>query len=240
MRCSICERAPLAHSCRICGRRVPRFVCFAVSGSLCNIVQLVLDRAIWLTIEGAELELPVVTSWTVSYTISVSLRHLSHEWFVFGRHADPFWCALGKSYATYGTTIVASTALNLWLISALQQSHDVALAITASFSVLWSFFVLQCTWQEAAAQPACWHSDATDRGVYRGLQTVSSPSAELRDVFRPTLLDGAPIQCPVVENAAAASDLSDASVDEDDIPACHTSRTERHESGARREALFAL
>ena len=45
-------------------------------------------------------------------------------------------------YLTYLSTIVASTAANLALISFLQQSHDLALILTASFSVVWSYIAL--------------------------------------------------------------------------------------------------
>ena len=82
--------------------------------------------------------------WLVSYTLSVSLRHVSHAYCVFGRHADHPCTALAKTYLTYLSTIVASTTLNLVLVSTLQQTHDVALVITATFPVAWSYFALQC------------------------------------------------------------------------------------------------
>ena len=144
----------LADSCTICGRHPPRFLFFAVSGSLCNIAQLALDRLLLEALQKLAADADrepfwwePTACWTVSYTLSISLRHWSHSYFVFGRHADHWCCALAKTYLTYLSTILASTALNLALVSTLKQSHDIALAITAGFSVVWSYFALRCTWK---------------------------------------------------------------------------------------------
>ena len=107
--------------------------------------------------------------WTVSYTLSVSLRHASHALFVFGAHADAACYALGKTYATYLSTILASTLLNYTLTSLLQQRHDVALVATASFSVVWSYFALRYTWKDAASPEG--------GGVYQELETATPIAA---------------------------------------------------------------
>ena len=106
------QNLPLAERCLLCGHRPPRFLCFAISGSLCNLAQLGLDRLLLsLFIEHerqhARPRLPRATTWspmhgappppdapppawaatacwTVSYTLSVTLRHASHAFFVFG------------------------------------------------------------------------------------------------------------------------------------------------------------
>ena len=44
--------APLSETCVLCGRRPPRFLCFALSGSLCNLAQLGLDRALLYALEA--------------------------------------------------------------------------------------------------------------------------------------------------------------------------------------------
>ena len=86
----------LADACIVCGRKPPRFVFFAVSGSLCNIAQLVLDRML-LAILPEDIWWIPTACWTLSYTLSVSLRHVSHAFFVFGQHVDPACTALGKT-----------------------------------------------------------------------------------------------------------------------------------------------
>ena len=169
---------PLAESCVVCGRTPPRFVCFALSGSLCNLAQLALDRLLLLLLgraaaassssaggggEGGAVadlhELPAwvpTACWTLSYTLSVSLRHASHAVFVFGRHADSACRALMKTYLTYASTIVASTLLNLALISvrrvscrrtlARQRARRPLLRASLSSAAAHGGTHTQCTW----------------------------------------------------------------------------------------------
>ena len=144
--CAPSAELSLADSCLVCGRRPPRFLFFAISGSLCNIAQLALDRALLAMLPDDVWWIPTVC-WTLSYTLSVSLRHASHAYFVFGQHSDPACIALGKTYLTYMSTIVASTAINLALIGGTSIKSDAALILTASFSVVWSYFALKYTWK---------------------------------------------------------------------------------------------
>ena len=55
--------------------------------------------------------------WTLSYAISITFRFVSHAAVVFGPHRDPPLLALGKTYLTYMSTIVSSTAINLALVA---------------------------------------------------------------------------------------------------------------------------
>ena len=128
----------LADTCVVCGRQPPRFIFFALSGSLCNIAQLALDRALTLVLPPDVWWTPTA-SWTLSYTFTVPLRHLSHAYCVFGQHADPFWLAMSKTFMTYVSTIVASTAVNMLLVWGDVCKPDIALIITACFSVVWSY-----------------------------------------------------------------------------------------------------
>jgi hypothetical protein len=126
---SCCSYEPgiaLAESCVVCGRHPPRFLFFAASGSLCNVAQLVLDRALLALLPHDVWWIPTAC-WTLSYTLSVSLRHYSHALCVFGRHADPMCIALGKTYLTYMSTIVASTAVNLALVGVSRRTAHLPL-----------------------------------------------------------------------------------------------------------------
>jgi hypothetical protein len=156
------DRLPLAAHCVLCGRyKPPRFLFFGLSGSLCNLAQLGLDRMLLLLIGRDSAWYVPTVCWTASYTLSVALRHVSHSVFVFGVHADPVWKALAKTYLTYLSTIVASAAINLMLIGALELTHEVALVFTASFSVVWSYAALRVTWRAAEdglAAPQGYHS----------------------------------------------------------------------------------
>ena len=146
---------PLSESCVACGRKPPRFLFFAISGALCNLAQLAIDRLLLALIAHGVLDLhdawyvPTVC-WTVSYTLSVALRHASHSFFVFGPSADPVGYALAKTYLTYLSTILASTAINLALVGPLGQTHNAALLATATFSVVWSYVALRYTWRSSS------------------------------------------------------------------------------------------
>ncbi len=144
---------PLAETCLICGRRPPRFVFFAISGSLCNAAQLGLDRLIYHSL-GDELVHSwwgPTMCWSSSYMLSVSLRHVSHAAFVFGPHIDPLAVALTKTYLTYLSTIMASSAMHLTLVAGANVSHEMALVLVSFFSVGWSYAALSQTWRADGA-----------------------------------------------------------------------------------------
>ena len=83
---------------------------------MCNLAQIALDRL--LNAALPDTWWAPTTSWTVSYTLSVSLRHFSHAICVFGQHSESTMCvALGKTYLAYASTIVISTAINLALVA---------------------------------------------------------------------------------------------------------------------------
>ena len=159
----------LADTCVVCGRQPPRFIFFALSGSLCNIAQLALDRALTLVLPPDVWWTPTA-SWTLSYTFTVPLRHLSHAYCVFGQHADPFWLAMSKTFMTYVSTIVASTAVNMLLVWGDVCKPDIALIITACFSVVWSYVALRNVWR-----PADSIHDNPGRGKYQQLAGRGDP-----------------------------------------------------------------
>ena len=84
--------------------------------------------------------------WSLSYALSVLLRHGSHTVLVFGPHRDHPLLAVGKTYLAYLSTIITSTVVNLALVAGLSFSHEIALLFTASFSMVWSYVALSYTW----------------------------------------------------------------------------------------------
>ena len=164
---------PLAETCLICGRRPPRFVFFAISGSLCNAAQLGLDRLIYHSL-GDELVHSwwgPTMCWSLSYMLSVSLRHVSHAAFVFGPHKDSLAVALAKTYLAYLSTIMASSAMHLSLVAGANVSHEMALVLVSFFSVGWSYAALSQTWREDGA--------STDFGFAEGAYT-RVPTTQVR------------------------------------------------------------
>ena len=105
---------------------------------------------------------------------------LSHA--VFGPHTDPPWLAVCKTYLTYFSTIVASTAVNLALVAGAALSHELALIITATFSVGWSYIALSYTWRRSPKSE--WRSCCvvdTDSGGRRWYRSVEAPDASLEE-----------------------------------------------------------
>ena len=104
------------------------------------------------------------------------MRHVSHSVFVFGTHADPFWTAIGKTYLTYISTIVASTLTNLALVGVLELSHDAALVLTASVSVIWSYFALSWGWARHSAEQQLGGYSIVGGSVTSDAGSTSSPA----------------------------------------------------------------
>lgn len=67
------DSTPLADSCYVCGYRPPRVAFFALSGTLGNIFQLLVDRVLVRCLPRDTWWVPTVC-WTVSYASSVALR----------------------------------------------------------------------------------------------------------------------------------------------------------------------
>ena len=109
------------------------------------------DRLLILLLPEGRWWVPTLC-WTLSYALSISFRFVSHAALVFGPHRDPPLLALGKTYLTYLSTIVSSTAINLGLVAGAGMTHELALLPTAAFSVLWSYVALSYTWASDGKQ----------------------------------------------------------------------------------------
>ena len=187
----------LADTCSLCGWRPPRFVFFAISGSMCNVVQLLLDRLLTSMLPEDVWWIPTA-SWTLSYTLSVALRHYSHAWFVFGQHSDSMWIALGRTYVAYASTIIASTAVNLLLVWGTACKPDVALILTASFSVIWSYFALSKTWRSTHAE-VTGSSCTGGRGEYQQLPLSAPASSRVSEIVP------APCESPIPSSGRSSA-----------------------------------
>ena len=192
--CSSClPSRPLAQTCVVCGRTPPRFFFFVLSGSACNGVQLAIDRVLALVLPPNTWWVPTFC-WTVSYAASVSFRFVSHAAIVFGPHRDPPLLALGKTYCTYLSTIVASTAVNLALVAGLGLAHEVALVPTAAFSVCWSYIALSYTWRDSTGKSGsllCCARDGNHRQTwYRAVDADHATPEEHTPMSQARLQDG--------------------------------------------------
>ncbi len=139
----------LAHQekAQICGYKLPLYFWFVISGALCDIIQALIDYLISL-IYYFDWEKTTIC-WTLSYILSIAVRHSSHRVLVFGDYEGTYWSSLLKTYATYSSSIVLSMVTNHLIVSFIGLSHKQAWIITMLWTGLYNYFLLKSSWRTA-------------------------------------------------------------------------------------------
>lgn len=136
----------LAHQdkVRIFGYKVPQYGWFVVSGLLCDIVQFFIDWAVSLvyTLDWEK----TTVCWTISYTLSIIVRHSSHRLIVFGDYEGSYWSSVAKTYLTYSSTIVISAITNWALVRYLYFTHTQAWVVTLLWTGAFNYLKLKANW----------------------------------------------------------------------------------------------
>ena len=129
-----------------CGYKVPQYFWFVLSGGLCDILQACIDWAISIvyTLEWEK----ATVCWTVSYILSICIRHSSHRMLVFGEYEGSYWASLTKTYFTYSSSIVISMLTNHVLVTVVGVSHRDAWIITMLWTGLYNYFMLKASWRQ--------------------------------------------------------------------------------------------
>lgn len=137
----------LAHQekAQICGYKLPQYFWFVVSGAICDFAQAMLDYFISL-IYMFEWEKATVC-WTLSYVLSITLRHTTHRFIVFGEYEGTYWASLSRTYLAYSSSIVLSIVTNHMLINMAHFSHKEAWIITMLWTGIFNYFVLKASWR---------------------------------------------------------------------------------------------
>jgi hypothetical protein len=135
----------LTKNLRICGYKVPLYPLFMVSGALCDICQAFIDYLISLvyTLEWGK----TTVCWTLSYTLSIVLRHTSHRLLVFGDYEGTYCMSLARTYMAYSSAIVISMFANHQMVALFGLSHRNAWILTMLFTGVYNFFVLKASWR---------------------------------------------------------------------------------------------
>ena len=138
----------LTKDAKICGRKIPQYPLFMLSGAICDVFQAFIDYGIYLLMksEGIE-EARTTISWTLSYTISIIIRHQSHRLLVFGEYDGTYWTSLIRTYMAYSSSIVVSMITNHQLVNTLGLSYRVAWIITMLWTGIYNYFFLKATWR---------------------------------------------------------------------------------------------
>ncbi|RYH23717.1 hypothetical protein EON65_17495 [archaeon] len=137
----------LAHQekAQICGYRLPQYFWFVISGALCDTFQACVDYLISL-IYVFEWE-KVTVCWTLSYILSICVRHTSHRFIVFGEYEGTYCSSLMRTYLAYSSSILISMVTNHLLVNMVQLGHKEAWLLTMLWTGLFNYFALKASWR---------------------------------------------------------------------------------------------
>jgi putative flippase GtrA len=133
---------------KIFGHKVPLYFWFVLSGGICDIIQAVIDYIISITYPPTWGERATVC-WTLSYILSIWIRHYSHRLLVFGEYEGTYCSSLSRTYFTYSSSIVISMVTNHLLVNYLFLSHRVAWIVTMLWTGIYNYFMLKSSWRSA-------------------------------------------------------------------------------------------
>jgi putative flippase GtrA len=131
---------PAAEVVTIGGIHPPRYLCYMLSGFLCDIIQFGIDFALYQQLTDASL------CWALSFAISIVFRHTTHRYLVFGDYVGGYWKSLGRMYAGYSIIIVLSTLFNVVMTKYINIPHSIAWIITLLWTGIVNYFILKKIW----------------------------------------------------------------------------------------------
>jgi putative flippase GtrA len=145
---------------------------------MCDIVQAFIDYGIYL-LYVFEWERATVC-WTLSYTISIIIRHFSHRLLVFGEFEGTYCSSLTRTYMTYSSSIVISMLTNHLIVSFLNYSHRTAWIITMLWTGIYNYFMLKASWGRKT--PANGGVDAINNTIKAKEQSKTALEVDYRRV----------------------------------------------------------
>lgn len=160
-------------NCSLCGHRVPLYFWFVLSGALCDILQALIDYTI-STIYLFEWERTTVC-WTLSYILSIMIRHSSHRFLVFGEYEGSYCSSLMRTYATYSSSIVVSMVTNHFIVSSLGVRASQAWVATMLWTGLYNYFLLKASWKRSKEAKEKLVKDPEQDGLLPTEDDSSSP-----------------------------------------------------------------
>jgi len=133
---------PASKAVKVCGLKPPQYLCYMLSGSMCDVIQLIIDLLIHLTIG---VEDPSVC-WALSFGLSIIARHSTHRYFVFGMYVGGYYNSLCRMYGGYSFSIVLSTFFNIIMTQTYHVPHYVAWVFTLLWTGVVNYFILKKLW----------------------------------------------------------------------------------------------
>ena len=179
---------PAADAVLILGIQPPRYLCYMISGMICDVIQFMFDFVLHskhtLGIQDASI------CWFVSFFISVFFRHTTLRYLVFGNYVGGYYQSLKRIYSGYSIIIVLSTAFNYTMThsSKINLPHYIAYIITLLWTGIVNYFILKKLWS------------------FTGTTTAESNSGGAKTPTTPTMADSSIINKIPLEKSP--SDLS--------------------------------
>mmetsp|Transcript_18871 Transcript_18871/g.52705 ORF Transcript_18871/g.52705 Transcript_18871/m.52705 type:complete len:241 (-) Transcript_18871:239-961(-) len=131
---------PAAEVVKIAGFSPPRYLCYMISGSGCDVIQFFLYIFFYWQLKNASL------CWALSFGSSIVFRHTTHRYLVFGDYVGGYWRSLGRMYAGYSIIIVLSTIFNFIVTKTSNIPHVVTWILTMLWTGIVNYFILKKLW----------------------------------------------------------------------------------------------
>lgn len=131
-----------AEAVLICNVKPPQYLCYMLSGSICDVIQLTTDYLLHtaLNIEDASI------CWGLSFSFSIIFRHTTHRYLVFGNYVGGYRKSLLRMYGGYSIIIILSTVFNIAMTQYAELPHYVAWIITLLWTGIVNYFILKKLW----------------------------------------------------------------------------------------------
>jgi putative flippase GtrA len=139
-----------AEAVSLCGIRPPRYLCYMVSGSLCDVIQFGIDLVLHYIFYIHDASI----CWVLGFGMSIFFRHSTHRYLVFGNYVGGYYNSLLRMYAGYSITIVLSTIINFLLTKKANISHYHAWIFTLLWTGIVNYFILKRMWSFGGASEA--------------------------------------------------------------------------------------
>lgn len=172
---------PAAEAVTILGVHPPRYLCYMVSGFVCDLIQFFIDFILHIIIHIEDASV----CWAMGFAISVAFRHTSHRYLVFGDYVGGYWSSLGRMYAGYSIIIVLSTLFNIFMTRYAKLPHYVAWIVTLLWTGIVNYFILKKLWSFGGKSNNEGEATKGNEGDEEGISLVS-PNKEGQGPMRRT------------------------------------------------------
>lgn len=126
----------------VAGIRPPRYLCYMLSGFICDLIQFMIDLFLHVSLKLEDASL----CWILGFVLSIVFRHTTHRYLVFGDYVGGYWKSLSRMYAGYSVTIFLSTVFNFIMARYIQFPHYVAWIVTLLWTGVVNYFILKRLW----------------------------------------------------------------------------------------------